>query len=283
MRLMTENDLTAVDELRRIAGWRQTIEDWRRLLSLEPKGCFVTTEGDKVIGTVTTTRYGTELAWIGMMLVHPEHRRKGIATQLMKCALEHLGACGVECIKLDATPVGRPLYEKLGFQTESSLTRWQREAVAQPITRRPFKNQIRDLEESDWPEIEQIDAAAFGVRRSQLLRSLAQTCRKLSVVSANGRVSSWGMLRRGAQAADYLGPFECSGAEDLVPLTSELLAHSAAGATIWDIPDENHWARKAAEQFGFSPVRPLTRMHLGAQLSARAPESLYGIADPAVG
>ena len=120
MRLMTENDLTAVDELRRIAGWRQTIEDWRRLLTLEPKGCFVTTQGDAAIGTVTTTRYGTELAWIGMMLVHPEHRRKGIATQLMKCVLEYLRSYGVQCVKLDATPAGRPLYEKLGFQAESS-------------------------------------------------------------------------------------------------------------------------------------------------------------------
>ena len=282
MRLMTENDLPSVDELRRLAGWRQTIEDWRRLFTLEPKGCFVTTQGDSVIGTVTTTRYGTELAWIGMMLVHPEQRRKGIATQLMKCALDYLRVCRVECVKLDATPLGRPLYEKLGFEAESSLTRWQREAVAQPVASRSSNNQSRDLEESEWPVIEEIDAAAIGVRRSQLLRSLAQTSRKLSVLSANGRISSWGLLRRGAQA-DYLGPLECSREEDLLPLVSELLAHSAGGATIWDIPDENRLACQTAEHFGFNPVRPLTRMFLGTRVIARVPESLCGIADPAVG
>ena len=282
MRLMTENDLAAVDELRRIAGWRQTLEDWRRLLSLEPEGCFVTTQKDTAIGTVTTTRYGTELAWIGMMLVHPEHRRKGIATQLMKGALEYLRTGGVQCVKLDATPAGRPLYEKLGFQAESSLTRWQREAAAQPITSRASNDHIRDLREADWPVIEQIDAAAFGVRRPQLLRSLAQTSRRLSVLCTDGRISSWGLLRRGAQA-DYLGPLECSNEEDLLPLTSELLGYTTAGTTIWDIPDENRLARQIAEQFGFHPVRPLTRMYLGSLVSARAPESLCGIADPAVG
>ena len=71
--------------------------------------------------------------------------------------------------------------------------------------------------------------------------------------------------------------------EDLLPLTSELLAHTSRGPLVWDIPDKNRLARQTAEQFGFTRSRPLTRMYLGDQLSARAPESLCGIADPAVG
>src|SRR5882724_4627633 len=126
LRRMTDGDLLVADELRRLAGWNQTLEDWRRLLWLEPRGCFVAEQEGRVVGTVTTTTYGQALAWIGMMLVHAEHQRRGIGTRLMRQALGYLQDHGVECVKLDATPAGRPVYERLGFIAESTLTRWQR-------------------------------------------------------------------------------------------------------------------------------------------------------------
>ena len=56
LRRMTDGDLPAADELRRLAGWNQRPEDWRRLFWLEPRGCFVAVENGEVVGTVTTTR-----------------------------------------------------------------------------------------------------------------------------------------------------------------------------------------------------------------------------------
>jgi len=118
---MSEADLAAADELRRLAGWNQKPRDWQRLLAFEPRGCFVALRNGAVVGTVTTTVYGTALAWIGMMLVHPEHRRTGIATRLMNRALEYLNHRKVSGVKLDATPAGQPVYEKLGFVPEWRL------------------------------------------------------------------------------------------------------------------------------------------------------------------
>ncbi len=115
IRQMTEADVPRCDVLRGLAGWNQLRQDWLRFIRWEPKGCFVAEAGDQILGTVTTTSYGTALAWIGMMLVHPEHRRKGIATQLMEKAVDYLKGQGVHCIRLDATPAGLPLYEKMGF------------------------------------------------------------------------------------------------------------------------------------------------------------------------
>ena len=78
LRLMSESDLSFADSLRAGAGWNQTPQDWQRLLALEPEGCFVAQWNDLLAGTVTTTRFGTKLAWIGMLLVHPQFRRRGI-------------------------------------------------------------------------------------------------------------------------------------------------------------------------------------------------------------
>src|SRR5262245_49410777 len=110
VRRLTEADLVAVDELRRFAGWNQTIADWSRFLRLEPDGCFLAAAGDQVVGTVTTTAYGRRVAWIGMMLVHPDYRRQGIGTTLMKHALAYLNGLRVATVRLDATPAGLPIY-----------------------------------------------------------------------------------------------------------------------------------------------------------------------------
>src|SRR5436189_2710517 len=130
IRLLKESDIAAAMELKEFAGWNQTESDWRLLLKLEPEGCFAAVLDDQVVGTTTTTRYGRELAWIGMVLVRPEHRRSGIATKLMKTALDYLKP-KVETVKLDATPQGRQVYEKLGFQVESRVERWSRQNASE--------------------------------------------------------------------------------------------------------------------------------------------------------
>src|SRR6185436_6961512 len=114
-----ESDIPAALRLKELAHWNQTENDWLRLLRLEPSGCFCATIDGEVVATTTTTTYGHELAWIGMVLVDPTCRQMGIATRLMQVAMEYLSKAGIMTIKLDATPAGRGVYEKLGFKEES--------------------------------------------------------------------------------------------------------------------------------------------------------------------
>ncbi|MEM7011507.1 MAG: GNAT family N-acetyltransferase, partial [Verrucomicrobiota bacterium] len=90
IRKMTETDLAFADSVRAAAGWNQTLEDWRRILRFEPDGCFLAEFDRRPAGTATTICYGDVLGWIGMILVHPEFRRRGIATSLMERSIEHL-------------------------------------------------------------------------------------------------------------------------------------------------------------------------------------------------
>src|ERR1051325_850627 len=123
IRLLFESDIPAAMQLKQAAGWNQTEEDWRRLLALDPNGCFAAVKDGRLVGTTTTTTYGNDLAWIGMVLVDPHERRQGIATRLMNVALDYLNG-KVATVKLDATAEGKTLYEKFGFQAESVLERW---------------------------------------------------------------------------------------------------------------------------------------------------------------
>ncbi len=92
IRQMTAGDLPVVDALRRAENWNQTAKDLERFLRYEPDGCFLACWDGVAVGTVTTTAYGTDLGWIGMMLVHADYRRRGIASALIQTSLEYLRA-----------------------------------------------------------------------------------------------------------------------------------------------------------------------------------------------
>ena len=78
----------------------------------------------KIVGTAATLSYENRFAWIGMVLVDPDYRNRGIGTSLLQRTIEYLDAAGIPTLKLDATPAGKPLYEKLGFVSEYEIDRW---------------------------------------------------------------------------------------------------------------------------------------------------------------
>jgi len=54
--------------------------------------------------------------------VDPEYRSKGIGTRLLERAIAYLDKREIKSIKLDATPQGKPLYEKMGFVSDMRLS-----------------------------------------------------------------------------------------------------------------------------------------------------------------
>lgn len=178
------------------------------------------------------------------MLVHPDFRRRGIATALMKRSLSYLDD-KVECVKLDATPEGLLVYEQLGFTSEWKFHRW--EIAADQLSQAVRPNSLT-------PRNDELDAIAFGTDRSTLLNRLEEV--SLTVVNENG----FGMIRSGRRAA-YLGPVTAATPACAEQIIRQLLA-AQVGRVFWDIPGPNVAARMIAEQLGFRPVRELTRMTL---------------------
>ncbi|HLJ55871.1 MAG TPA: GNAT family N-acetyltransferase [Chthonomonadaceae bacterium] len=125
LRALTEDDLPAAMALVHAVGWNQTIDDWRRLLALEPSGCLGIEVEGRVVATATVVRYGRDLAWLGMVVTHPDHRRRGYARRLLAAAMAYSDARGVRTLKLDAADAGRPLYLAAGFRDEQPAERWR--------------------------------------------------------------------------------------------------------------------------------------------------------------
>jgi GNAT superfamily N-acetyltransferase len=266
IRPMAAADLDVMQTLVELAGWNQLRRDLERLWRHQPDGCFVGLLQDRVVGTVTTTSHGTEVAWIGMMLVHPDYRRRGIATALMHRAIRWLHERGTRCLKLDATPEGAAVYAQIGFCSEYGLTRYLR----------PARGAVTAIVPTAGPfAVPDLDALAFGANRSAWIRELAVDSR---VEEVDG---GYGLLRPG-RLASYLGPVVAESARAARQLVERLL-EGIGQAVVWDLPDRNSAAVALAQELGFTPVRRLTRMWLGKHLAAGCPELQFGLTDFATG
>lgn len=283
---MTSADLPFADRLRRHAGWNQTPADWERFLAMEPDGCFVAESNGAPAGTATTTVYGAELAWIGMVLVHPDQRRRGIGQALLQRCLGHLRDRGVRCIKLDATPLGQPVYERLGFKDEWTLNRWERSGPPDPSATSDSNSRIRNWRETDVGLIDRIDTAAFGVSRCRLLEELVrQSGRALVAESETGGLVGYGLLGRGSRAL-RLGPVVAQSSDTAIQIIEALMTRGGTRVEekiFWDIPDQNPAAMAWAAEHGFTIQRTLTRMYLGDNTAPGDSQKQFAIAGPELG
>ena len=273
MRLMTKADIPLGLELCRLAGWNQLEADWQRLLALAPDGCFVAEENGRPCGTGTTTCYGKRTAWIGMILVHPDFRNRGIGTAIMDKLIAHLRAQKIESIKLDATDLGRPVYLKLGFLDERPIHRYKGKKPS-GIAADP---KARPIQPTDWRAIAKIDRAAFDADRTELLHLLRREGNVTAIVRAEREVRGYGFARKGFNAS-FLGPVVATDAGAARAVIATLLAGLPDGLVFWDILPDNAACKELAESLGFEAARLLIRMYLGTRVHPGDVSLVYGAA-----
>ncbi|MGH9672019.1 MAG: GNAT family N-acetyltransferase [Bryobacteraceae bacterium] len=239
IRLLRPSDIDDALALSRAAGWNQTRHDWARVMQIEPEGCFGLERDGRVVATTTAVRYGSALAWIGMVLTDPAFRGRGFARALMRRAIEYLR--GVDWVKLDATDMGRPLYLELGFVDECAIERWEGSGSQQGGQPAPSPAQF------------DLDLAAFGADRTRLLTTL-ETHGAIGIPG-----EGYAMGRDGANAA-FFGPCVARNGAAAARLLAWFLDRRAGERIFWDVLPDNSDAVRLARDRGFQLLRRLTRM-----------------------
>jgi GNAT superfamily N-acetyltransferase len=200
--LLTEADLPAAVALSTEAGWNQTTADWRRLLALAPRGCLAGRLDGALVATATRVEYG-RVGWIGMVLVRKACRGRGFGTAILEQAVGP-GPCG-----LDATELGRPLYQKLGFADVAPIDRW-----VGTLRAGAHQGRVEPLGGHLQAAVA-FDQQACGVSRADLLEHLAgEPDVRQWVALDEDRIVGLASLRRGREHW-HLGPITCADASVL--------------------------------------------------------------------
>jgi GNAT superfamily N-acetyltransferase len=269
IRLLGPGDLTACAALSVDRGWSPEKAKWSLLLAAaEPFGVDAP-DGRGLAGAVVLTRWGPDLASVGMMLVAARYGRRGLGRALM----EHLlAAAGDATVTLFATDMGRPLYERLGFtpvrRSVSFVGRFQgpEDNGKKPVSRLAA--------EEDLPAILDIDKAAFGADRSHVLRWLPTVAEQVRVVEADAGIVGYAAAWRPQVTSTVIGPLVAPSAEVAKRLIADLAerAHTPVRLDLDpDRPELPGWAYVR----GLEPVSRTVVMAHGDLPPRGTPERLF--------
>ncbi len=277
IRPMASDDLGFALELTAGEGWASGRRDFELYLEHDPDGCFVAREGGRPVGMVTTTRYPAS-AWIGNLIVVPEHRSRGLGRALMEHGLRHLEAAGVRMVRLDGDPPGIPLYRSLGFADEWESLRFR--GVGGRLDRPP---QVSALKRGDLAAVAAFDRTVFGDDRSRMLRLLFDRAERAVVVAGPDGLAGYAMVVRTDRGL-RLGPCAAADARAAEELLRAAVTTAAAGEGITlGVPGPNPEARSILEHLGFEPTPPSLRMVRGPVAAEGRPDCIFAIANGAVG
>jgi GNAT superfamily N-acetyltransferase len=258
IRLLSADDLDEALGLSTVAGWNQRLADWRMLLQLAPAGAFAAVGGGRIVGTAIGIDHGT-FGWIAMMLVDPAWRGRGVGAQLLE---EAMGALPPGApIRLDATTLGRPLYQRYGFEDETGLTRH----VAEPS--RPADKpapggaarHVRRLTPAELPIVIAQDDRIFGARRRILLQwVLDEAPQYAHAIETDGGAQY--CFGRPGRLFDQIGPVVTADDETARALVSASLSAAEGRAVVVDAFDRHTRFTGWLRSRGFNAARPLFRM-----------------------
>jgi len=271
-------DLPGCLELSKAAHWNQNAADWRLMLEIGRGYGLSLADGTLAASTITLP-YGASFAWVSMVLVLPEHRRRGYATHLLRRALGDLSAERRAAV-LDATPAGHEVYSEEGFRDTWGFKRFALAAVK--ANDAIDTAGVRPLEARDWSRIRALDVEAFGADRTRLLEALPIRLPGAALVCERGGEVTGFLLGREGREASQLGPLVARDAPSARALLAAALEQVAPPLYL-DLVDRESALAEWLEALGFAFQRPFTRMVHGADRAPGNASLVFCPAGPELG
>lgn len=265
-------------------GWGHFTQDVERCWKLEPRGCFLAVIRGTPVGHVFSVTY-EKLGWIGLLIVDPRVRGRGVGSTLMEAAVRYLRQAGCKSIRLEAVEKAVPLYKRFGFREEFGSLRF-RGQLRSLVGLGHSASGIRKMRGTDVVYVAHFDARYFGADRLRVLRSLLADNPSLCYVAKeDGKVVGYIMARRGEDGF-WLGPWVCENIEQ-GRAVFDVLAKAVSGPDVVfrvGLPAVNAKGRDLLEKLGFQLTGRSVRMILGSVEQSREDATgVYGIGGPEKG
>jgi GNAT superfamily N-acetyltransferase len=294
VRPATAADLTDVHGVLARSGLRSGQPEALDFYLTSPGGRIVVAcQQDRVTGTAYSVSFG-RTGWLGNVAVDAEARGQGIGTAVSAAAIDWLRQAGVATVLLTATPLGRPVYERLGF-TEDGVRYgiWQRDPPRGPSSPAGSGGKagpgggpggVADVSRPDdgaagsgagpggVAGVLRLDAEATGEDRGAYLRAFAVRAR---VPAEPGQSGYWLPLPWGG------GPVVASCADAARALVIGMMQTDPEASL--SFPEPNAGGASLAASLGFRLSRLVPRMRLGPPVSGFRPEQVFNVFSLAVG
>jgi hypothetical protein len=212
-------------------------------------------------------------------LVDQAHQGQGIGRQLMNVVMSDAGP---RVLQLVATKAGLTLYQRCGFREHHGIRQHLGTATQIPALPPLHDTVLRGVSLADLEAVCELDAAAFGANRRQLVSAVFNDGNGGGVLARrNGRVAGFALVRQSGRGTT-IGPIV---AEDEA-LAIALIAHQLntnGSFTRVDVPADATQLADWLETAGIVCVDHVTSMVRGDVREERTQARVFGLVSQALG
>jgi GNAT superfamily N-acetyltransferase len=278
LRRLEAGDLDGALRLTQAERWSHRLEDWQFHYRLG-RGWVACDDAGNVLGTASWWAYGEQFGTVGLVLVDQAHQGQGIGRQLMNLVMQDAGP---RVLQLVATKAGVTLYQRCGFREHHGIRQHQGMATQIPAYAPLRDTVLRTVSFGDLEAVCDLDAAAFGADRRQLVSAVFKAGSGVGIIAhRNGRLAGFALVRQSGRGTT-IGPVV---AEDEA-LAIALIAHqlNANGSfTRVDVPADAAQLAGWLETAGVVCVDQVTTMVRGNVREERAEARVFGLVSQALG
>ena len=278
LRRLEERDLSGTLRLSQAERWSHRLEDWQFHFRLG-RGWVACDDDGKVLGTASWWAYGEQFGTVGLVLVDQAHQGQGIGRQLMNVVMSDAAP---RVLQLVATKAGLTLYQRCGFRERHGIRQHQGTATQIPAFAPLRDTVLRAVSPADLEAVCDLDAAAFGANRRQLVCAVFNDGSGGGVLARrNGRTAGFALVRQAGRGTT-IGPVV---AEDEA-LAIALIAHQLntnGGITRVDVPADATQLADWLEAAGIVCVDDVTTMVRGNVAEERSQARVFGLVSQALG
>ena len=236
-------------------GWNPGLNDADAFYVADPSGFFAGVLDGEPVASISLVAYDAQFSFLGLYIVQPAHRGKGLGLRLWRKALaQH----GTPLVGLDGVVAQQENYKKSGFQLAYRNVRYRGVVAGKPSARLVAADAV------PFDRLLAHDREFFPAPRSDFLRGWIKPADGKALVAINdGEIAGFGVIRACLEGLK-IGPLYAE-SERIAEELLIALATTARGDTIYlDVPAPNAAAIRLAERHGMKPVFETARMYTGA-------------------
>lgn len=260
-------------------GWNPGRHDAATFHAADPFGFFVAVLDDEPVGTISAVRQSSGYGFVGLYIVAPDLRGRGIGRALWRRGIGRLEAMLTdgEVIGLDAVVAQETAYRNDGFVADHRNLRFEGPAAAWSAPA-PIGMELVSAAAVDAADLVALDARHNPAPRPRYLRAwLDQPEARTAVVIGPGGGPVGLAVARPCVAGWKVGPVLAPS----VPAAEALVAAVADGlppdvTVVIDVPEPNAAAVDLARSHGMEVRFETVRMYRGGRPEAD-PAGLYGV------
>jgi len=252
-------------------GWNPGLHDAQCFHAADPDGFLIAEVGVEQAGCISGVSYAGRFGFIGLYIVAPAWRGRGIGLRLWNKAMSRLAG---HVVGLDGVPAQQENYSRSGF-----ILAWQNArfaGVARPRDGAAAR-QVVPLSEVDFAALCRKDHSVFPAPRDAFLRAWCSMPDSTGLAwLENGEVGGWGVIRR-CREGHKIGPLIADEPAIASTLYASLCGAVPAGDSVFlDVPMPNERAVAMAKAYGMSSVFETARMYAGTAPACNL-NAVYGI------